>query len=144
MTKYREILRLDSLGLNKTQIAEACCCSRTTVIAVLRQADAAGITYPLSESISNKELSTKLSPSVPDKPTYKMPDYEYVHKELQRSGVTLKPLWLEYCEKCRETGEIPYQSTQFNKYYNDYVVKNNATMHIETDNVFFSRWLPRP
>ncbi len=32
MTNYREILRLDSLGLNKTQIADACDCSRTTVI----------------------------------------------------------------------------------------------------------------
>jgi len=35
MTNYREILRLDSLGLNKTQIAEACGCSRTTVIQTL-------------------------------------------------------------------------------------------------------------
>lgn len=34
MTNYREILRLDSLGLNKTQIADACDCSRTTVISV--------------------------------------------------------------------------------------------------------------
>lgn len=130
MTNYREILRLNSLGLNKTQIAEACCCSRTTVITVLRQAETGGVTYPLPESISDKELAEKLYPSVPDKPTYKMPDYEYVHKELQRSGVTLKLLWLEYCEKCRETGELPYQSTQFNKYYSDYVVKNNATMHL--------------
>lgn len=130
MTNYREILRLDSLGLNKTQIAEACGCSRMTVITVLRQAESTGISYPLPESISDKELASKLYPSMPDKPTFKMPDYEYVHKELQRSGVTLKLLWLEYCEKCRETGEIPYQSTQFNKYYSDYVVKNNATMHL--------------
>lgn len=47
MTNYREILRLNSLGLNKTQIAEACRCSRTTVIQVLRQAEASGIPYPL-------------------------------------------------------------------------------------------------
>ena len=39
MTNYREIPRLDSLGINKTQIADACDCSRTTVIAVLRQAE---------------------------------------------------------------------------------------------------------
>ena len=45
MTNYREILRLDSLGLNKTQIAEACGCSRTTVITVLRQAEANCISY---------------------------------------------------------------------------------------------------
>ena len=46
-----------------------------------------------------------------------MPDYASVHKELQRSGVTLNLLWLEYCDQCRAAGEIPYQSTQFNKYH---------------------------
>lgn len=130
MTNYREILRLDSLGLNKTQIADACDCSRTTVIAVLRRAEEAGLCYPLPESLSDKELSSKLHPSVQEKPVYKMPDYEYVHKELQKSGVTLKLLWLEYCERCRENGELPYQSTQFNKYYSDYAIKTNATMHL--------------
>lgn len=130
MTNYREILRLNSLGLNKTQIAEASGYSRTTVIQVLRQADAHGITYPIPEGVTDKELAEKLYPSNPQKPVYKMPDYEYVHKELQKSGVTLKLLWLEYCEQCHDSGELPYQSTQFNKYYNDYVVKNHATMHL--------------
>lgn len=59
-----------------------------------------------------------------------MPDYASVHKELQRSGVTLNLLWLEYCDQCRTAGEIPYQSTQFNKYYADYLAKVNATMHL--------------
>jgi len=59
-----------------------------------------------------------------------MPDYAHVHKELQRSGVTLNLLWLEYCDQCRAAGEIPYQSTQFNKYYADYLAKVNATMHL--------------
>ena len=55
-----------------------------------------------------------------------MPDYASVHKELQRSGVTLNLLWLEYCDQCPAAGEIPYQSTQFNKYYADYLAKVNA------------------
>lgn len=59
-----------------------------------------------------------------------MPDYAYIHKELQRSGVTLNLLWLEYCDQCRATGQTPYQSTQFNKYYSDYLAKTNATMHL--------------
>ena len=59
-----------------------------------------------------------------------MPDYASVHKELQRSGVTLNLLWLEYCDQCRAAGEIPYQSTQFSKYYADYLAKANATMHL--------------
>lgn len=130
MTNYREILRLDGLGLNKSQIAASCGCSRTTVIQVLRQAQEHLITYEAAQNLSDRELSQKLYPAQNGKIVFKMPDYEYVHKELQRQGVTLKMLWLEYCEECRNSGEIPYQSTQFNKYYNDYVAKTNATMHI--------------
>ena len=36
---------------------------------------------------------------------------------MQKSGVTLSLLWVEYCEQCRQNGELPYKSTQFNKYY---------------------------
>lgn len=51
MTNYRQILKLHSLGLNKTQIAQSCGCSRTTVIQVLRLAEKRCLRYPLSESI---------------------------------------------------------------------------------------------
>lgn len=80
--------------------------------------------------MSDRKLSKLLFPSERANPEYKMPDYEYVHKELQKSGVTLNLLWLEYCEKCREEGELPYQLTQFKKHYRDYAVKTNATMHL--------------
>lgn len=130
MTNYREILRLQSLELNKTQIAEATGYSRTTIIQTLRLAEEKGIKYPLPDSISDRQLANMLFPPAPGKPIYKMPDYEYVHKELMRNGVTLNLLWLEYCDSCRSSGELPYQSTQFNKYYNDFLLKKNATMHL--------------
>jgi transposase len=60
-----------------------------------------------------------------------MPDYGHVHREMAKSGVTLQLLWFEYCDLCRDAGEIPYQLTQFKKYYHDFVVKNKATMHID-------------
>ena len=56
---------------------------------------------------------------------------KWVHREMQKSGVTLSLLWVEYCEQCRQSGELPYKSTQFNKYYADYVHKTKATMHLE-------------
>ena len=130
MTNYREILRLHSLGLNKSQIAQSLSCSRTTVIQVLNVAEEKGINYPLPEDLSDRKLSELLFPSECANPEYKMPDYEYVHKELQKSGVTLNLLWLEYCENCRAAGELPYQLTQFKKHYHDYAVKANATMHL--------------
>ena len=35
---------------------------------------------------------------------------------MQKSGVTLNLLWLEYFEQCRNNKELPYQLTQFKKY----------------------------
>lgn len=130
MTNYREILRLHSLGLNKMEIAASMCCSRNTAAGVIRRAEACGLSYPLPVEMSDKQLAEALFPTASAKPVYKMPDYAYVHKELQRDGVTLNLLWLEYCEACWNAGELPYQSTQFNKYYNDYVAKTNATLHL--------------
>jgi transposase len=130
MTNYREILRLDSLGINKTDIATSCLCSRNTVANVLQRAKSLGIHYPLSDDMSDKQLAEKLFPPSDTKPTYKMPDYDYVHREMAKSGVTLMLLWLEYCDQCRESGDIPYKSTQFNKYYGDYIKTTKATMHI--------------
>ena len=45
MTNYKEILRLHSLGINNTRIAESCGCARTTVIAALQKAEAAELTW---------------------------------------------------------------------------------------------------
>ena len=85
MTNYREILRLQSLGLNKSQIAQSMGCSRTTVIQVLNIAEEKGISYPLPEDLSDRRLSDLLFPSECANPEYKMPDYEYVHKELRKA-----------------------------------------------------------
>lgn len=94
MTNYREILRLSSLGFNKTQIAQSVGCSRTTVIQVLNVAEEKGVSYPFAENLSDKKLQEFLFPSDRSRPGYKMPDYEYVHRELQKDGVTLNLLWL--------------------------------------------------
>lgn len=130
MTNYREILRLRSLGINHSQIAESMGIARQTVVTSLRRAASQGLDWQAAESLSDSELSTKLFPPVDVGLGYKMPDYEFIHRELAKSGVTLQLLWFEYCDKCRDAGEIPYQLTQFKKYYRDYVVKTKATMHI--------------
>ena len=48
MTNYKEILRLTSLGINNSQIASSCGCSRTTVISVLQRAKECGINWQLA------------------------------------------------------------------------------------------------
>ncbi len=130
-TNYREILRLKSLELNKTDIARSVQCARNTVAATLERAEACGLRWPLPEGMSDRDLAEKLFPSAPGKMCFKMPDYARVHQEMQRQGVTLTLLWMEYCDRCRAEGSIPYQSTQFNKYYREYLNRTNATMHLD-------------
>ena len=107
MTNYREILRMHSLGFNKTEISQSLTCSRTTVRTVIHLAEGLGLTYPLPKDMSDKALYEALFPSAAGKPKYKMPDYEHVYKELQRDGMTLDLLWREYVEECRQNGELP-------------------------------------
>lgn len=131
MTNYKEILRLHSLGINNTRIAESIGCARSTVIVTLQKAVTSGTTWATVKNLSTEEVARKLYPATSMGQQYKMPDYAWVHKEMQKSGVTLSLLWVEYCEQCRQNGELPYKSTQFNKYYADYVHKTKATMHLE-------------
>ena len=56
MINYREILRLHSLGFNKTEIAASCKCARNTVAATLQRAANCGLQWPLPEGISDKEF----------------------------------------------------------------------------------------
>ena len=130
MTNYKEILRLQSLGINKSQIAAALGCSRTTVITVLKKAGEKSLTYSTAEKMSNHELGNFLYPSESGGIGYKMPDYDYIHREMAKSGVTLQLLWFEYCDTCTGSDDVPYQLTQFKKYYRDYLVQTKATMHI--------------
>ena len=65
MTNYREILRLHSLGLNKTEISSSCQCARNTVAANC------GLQWPLPEEMSDKQLSERLFPSSTSKPVYR-------------------------------------------------------------------------
>lgn len=68
MTNYREILRLQSLGLNKTEIAASLGCARNTVAAALLRASSCGLQWPLPDEMSDKDLAEKLFPSPPGKP----------------------------------------------------------------------------
>ena len=131
MTDYKEILRLSALGFSKQTIATSTGCARNTVRSVVTAAEVHGISWETCRALSNETLRKKLYPGSEDHPHYRMPDYEKVHREMQKSGVTLSLLWVEYCEECRANGEIPYQSTQFNKYYSEYVHKTKATMHLD-------------
>ncbi len=68
----------------------------------------------------------KLVPITPRK----YPDYEYIDREMMRSGVTLKLLWNDYCEECRQSNEQPLMYSQFCFHYQQHADKKRTTMHI--------------
>ena len=131
MTNYREILRLNEMGLSRTNIGAALGYSRNTVSEVLKRAENKGYHWPLAENLSNDVLQMELFPKKAETGVQKMPDYEKVHKELGKKGVTLTLLWDEYCRECRGNNEIPYAFTQFRVYYHRYANTTKATMHIQ-------------
>lgn len=131
MTKYREILRLNSMGLSQRSIASSLQCSRNTVSEVLRRANEKDVSWPLPDDVAEADLQYLLFPEKNQASSRKIPDCEYIHRELAKSGVTLSLLWTEYCESCRLSGEIPLMYTQYCNYYRKYAATTKATMHIQ-------------
>jgi transposase len=130
MTKYREILRLHSQGISQRSIARSCECSRNTVSKVITKATELNVLWPLSSNITDRELDKLFFPQDTPSIGRRYPDLEHIHKELMKSGVTLKLLWSEYCEKCRLSNEIPIMYSQFCYHYQKFAETKRASMHI--------------
>lgn len=131
MTSYREILRLHSQGLSQRSIAASCGCGKGTVQRTVEHAKKHNLVWPLPPEMTDERLRNLFSPSSKDCGYYKEPDFERVHREMSKSGVTLSLLWNEYCAQCRQSGEIPYMYSAFCDRYREYSIRTKATMHIE-------------
>ena len=106
MTKYREILRLTAMGLSQQNTADSCGVSKKTVNRVLKRAKELNISWPLDPNQTDELLAELFFSSANRQPNSnkRMPDYEYIRKELLRNGVNKKLLWTEYMEACRQAG----------------------------------------
>lgn len=129
MVNYREILRLDSLRYSQRQIAASIPCARDTISAVCKLAKKHGLAWPLPEELSNQAIQDLFYPERKER-TRRIPDYEYIHKELARPGVTMTLLWAEYSATCHSEHAIPYQLTQFCENYRSWAHLTKATMRI--------------
>jgi transposase len=131
MTQYREILRLQSLGINQTSIARICGYARATVRKVLNRAKELDMVWPLKAEITDSELEKQFFPEKSaTEPSRKHPDYGTIGREMMRNGVTLKLLWYEYYEACRQGNKLPLMYSQFCFHYQKSSKKKRATRHI--------------
>ena len=103
MRKTREVLRLHfDLKLGQRQIARCANISQSTVHDYLERFTAAGLSWPLPAEMSEAQLETALFPAALGKvhePESEppLPDFAYIHEELQRhKHATRQLLWEEY------------------------------------------------
>lgn len=130
MIQYREILRLKSLGFSVRNIAHCCGMSRNTVAKVTKKATETNLSWPLDFDMTGSALEEPLFPKDKSATKRRMPDFDYIRKELLRNGVNKKLLWVEYCVECRMNGEEPLMYSQFCYYIQKEEEKRRATVHI--------------
>jgi transposase len=121
MRHIKEILRLKhEHQLSVREIGRSCGLPPSTVNDYLGRAQAAGLTWPLPEGLTDEETQRRLlnayavDPlSPPAEPPRPLPEWAQIHKELGRRSVTLRLLWQEY----RQQFPDGYAYTQFCEYY---------------------------
>ena len=150
MTNYREILRLHAQGFSQRSIAASCDCGKSTVQRTVTRANRLGLVWPLAPELTNEQLRKLLFGADAygggvqgagdtsgargaggTAGGFKEPDYEYIHKELAKKGVTLSLLWSEYSAKCRDEGSIAYKYSAFCSRYRNFAMHTKATMRLE-------------
>ena len=131
MPNYRKVLYLYEIGVSQRQISASEHMSRNTVGRIVKQAQKCGIRSDQLEGLSDSEAEQLLKVHInePNKPSelYEMPDYDYYSKELKKPGVTITLLWEEYVSRCKKSGRVPYQKTQFGKYFRDHIRESEFT-----------------
>ena len=127
--KIKEVLRLKwECQISERSIARSCRISRSTVSEYVKRAEAAGLKWPLSEEITDDQLYERLFPrtiQLNPKAAY-IPDWQVIHLELRKKGVTLRLLWMEYLESHPQG----YGYSQFCQLYRDWSGKFKPTMRL--------------
>ena len=131
MRKIREVLRLRSeCSCSHRQIAASCSISPSTVADYLDRLEQGGLTWEQARTLSEAEVEARLftyvgrlEPEVRDSI-----DFDWVHRELGRDGVTLQLLWGEYQQAARDKGARPYQYSQFCDLYKGWRNKRRLSM----------------
>lgn len=128
MRKVREILRLSfQCNIGNREIARSCCISHTVVNEYLKRFKEAGLRdYSQIAKISDAQLVSLLKnvASSSNKELRPRPDWNTIHQELRKKGVTLQLLWEEY----KAIYPDGYQSSQFNEHYKRWKKKTTLSM----------------
>lgn len=125
------VLRLRSSNLSLNAIAAALHASKASVSDVLRAAAEHDVAWEEAERMSAGEVYARLFPEREQPgPVHPDPDWDAVHAELARVGVTLRLLHGEYREECAARGEAAMSYDRFCKRYGQFTVGRNVVSRV--------------
>ena len=98
---------------------------------VFKRAEELQLCYQDIESLTDIEAYRRFFPErYQSEILYDAPNYDDIHKELQRVGVTLKILWQEYVDRCRTKESIAVGYSKFCDDYQKHIAKYRLTNHL--------------
>lgn len=128
--KAKLVLRLRADSFSSRQI-EARGMSRHSVIAVLEAADREGISWDDVAELDDTVVCARLFPGRGEhESVHAQPDWEQVHRELARVGVTLKLLHGEYVDACQADGSTAMGYDRFCKTYQQHALVAGAASRV--------------
>ncbi len=106
-----------SQGQSQRRCAQALGISKGVVAKYVAAAQAAGLTWPAIESLTEHELEARLIPAR-GAARIALPEFPTMHRDLSGKGVTLMLLWQEY--QAEHLGRRTLQYSQFCERYRQY------------------------
>lgn len=141
MRKIREAFRLKfEFKHSNVTIARTLGIGETTVEEYLTRARRNHVIWPLPDDMDDQQLENALyPPKERSEEGYLKPDFEQIHRELQRKGVTLRLLWEEYTDSAADSSRITYGYSAFCNLFKEWKVSDQTWMiqtHKAGENTF--------
>lgn len=125
------VLQLRAEGLSGRAIAAAQGMSRKSITAVFEAADATGTSWDDVVDLPEGEVYSRMFPGRGEhESVFAQPDWERVHREMARVGVTLKLLHGEYADVAASSGAPVMGYDRFCKNYQHHVMVTGAASRV--------------
>lgn len=130
--KAKLVLRLRAAGHSRNSISRTQGMAKRSVCEVCDAADQLGVTYDDVADMDDDKVYALLFPGRHrNEQVYESPDWDEVHKELGRTGVTLSILHAEYLDACSASGGVPMSYATFCRGYRAWAVSEKVTSRVD-------------
>ena len=129
--RAKMVLELRAQGLSARAIAAGQGISRNSIASVLDAADRLAIGWEDVADLPEHEVYELVFPDRSEhRSVYAQPDWDVMHKELARVGVTLKLLHSEYADQHSASGQPVMSYDRFCRIYQKYVLQSGVASRV--------------